>query len=52
MFPKLKFTKEQIEDYYSKVTPDMVRTSLAADRPTYFDLLNKQCYFQKKEMYS
>ena len=40
MFPKLKFTKEQIEDYYSKVTPDMVRTSLAADRPTYFDLLN------------
>lgn len=40
MFPKLKFTKEQIEDYYSKVTPDMVRTSLAADRHTYFDLLN------------
>ena len=40
MFPKLKFTAEQIGEYYAHVTPDMVRASLAASRGTFFDLMN------------
>ena len=40
MFPKLKLSAEQISEYYSRVTPDMVRGSIAAHRGTFFDLLN------------
>ena len=40
MFPKLKFTEAQILEYYSRVTPDMVRASLSASRGSFFDLLN------------
>ena len=40
MFPKLKFAPEEIEAYYSRVTPDMVRSSLSASRHNFFDLLN------------
>ena len=40
MFPLLKFTKEQVEDYYAKVSPQMVEGSLAKDRHDWFDLLN------------
>ena len=40
MFPKLKFTAEEIENHYAHVTPAMVRSSLNAPRHTFFDLLN------------
>ena len=40
MFPLLKYTEEQVNAYYAKVTPEMVRASLAKDRHDWFDLLN------------
>ncbi|MGN0852753.1 MAG: radical SAM protein [Kiritimatiellia bacterium] len=40
MFPLLKFTREQVDDYFAKVTPQMVDGSLAKDRHDWFDLLN------------
>ena len=40
MFPLLKYTAEQVDEYYAKVTPEMVRASLAKDRHDWFDLLN------------
>ena len=40
MFPLLKYSKEQVEAYYAKVTPEMVQASLAKDRHDWFDLLN------------
>ena len=40
MFPLLKYTQEQVEAYYEKVTPEMVRASLAKERHDWFDLLN------------
>ena len=40
MFPKLRFTREQILAYYAKVTPEMVRGSLTRSRHGFFDLLN------------
>ena len=39
MFPLLKYTQEQVEAYYEKVTPEMVRASLAKERHDWFDLL-------------
>ncbi len=32
MFPLLKYTEREVEDYYSKVTPEMVRSSLSKER--------------------
>ena len=40
MFPLLKYSKEEVEAYYAKVTPEMVQASLAKDRHDWFDLLN------------
>ena len=40
MFPLLKYTAEEVDEYYAKVTPEMVRASLAKDRHDWFDLLN------------
>ncbi len=40
MFPLLKYTEEQVLEYYSRVTADMVRASLAKARHDWFDLLN------------
>ena len=40
MFPLLKYSKEQVDEYYSKVSPAMVRASLVKDRRDWFDLLN------------
>ena len=40
MFPLLKYTAEQVDDYFAKVTPEMVEASLAKDRHDWFDLLN------------
>ena len=40
MFPKLRFSEQEIDDYYAGVTEDMARASLSASRPTFFDLLN------------
>lgn len=40
MFPLLKYTAEEVEDYISRVTPEMVSASLAKDRHDWFDLLN------------
>ena len=40
MFPLLKYTAEQVDDYFSKVTPEMVKASLAKERHDWFDLLN------------
>ncbi len=40
MFPLLKYTAEQVDDYCAKATPDMVRASLAKSRHDWFDLLN------------
>ena len=40
MFPLLKYSKEQVEAYYAKVTPEMVKASLAKERHDWFDLLN------------
>ena len=40
MFPLLKYTQEQVEAYYEKVTPEMVRASLSKERHDWFDLLN------------
>ena len=40
MFPLLKYTEREVEDYYSKVTPEMVRSSLSKERHDWFDLLN------------
>ena len=40
MFPLLKYTAEDVEGYSSKVTPAMVRASLAKERHDWFDLLN------------
>ena len=51
MFPKLKFTEEQINEYYARVTPDMVRGSLSASRCTFFDLLNLLSPEAAKEEY-
>ena len=51
MFPKLKFTAEQIHDYYARVTPEMVRASLNASRGTFFDLLNLLSPEAAKEEY-
>ena len=31
MFPLLKYTAEQVDDYFAKVTPEMVEASLAKD---------------------
>ena len=51
MFPKLKFTADQINEYYARVTPDMVRGSLSASRGTFFDLLNLLSPEAAKEEY-
>jgi len=40
MFPLLKYTEREVEDYYSKVSAEMVRSSLAKERHDWFDLLN------------
>ena len=40
MFPLLKYSESEVEDYYSRVTPNMVRASLAKERHDWFDLLN------------
>lgn len=40
MFPLLKYSKEQVEAYYEKVTPEMVAASLAKEKHDWFDLLN------------
>ena len=40
MFPLLKYSESEVEGYYSKVTPEMVRASLAKERHDWFDLLN------------
>ena len=40
MFPKLRFTREQIQDHYARVTPEMVWNSLNGYRHGFFDLLN------------
>ena len=40
MFPLLKYSESQVTAYYSKVTPEMVRASLAKERHDWFDLLN------------
>ena len=40
MFPLLKYSKEQVDEYYAKVSPAMVRASLVKDRRDWFDLLN------------
>ena len=40
MFPLLKFSERQVEEYFSRVTPEMVKASLAKDRHDWFDLLN------------
>jgi len=51
MFPKLKFTEAQINEYYARVTPDMVRASLTASRGSFFDLLNLLSPEAAKEEY-
>ncbi len=40
MFPLLKYTEEQVNAYYDKVTPEMVQASLAKEKHDWFDLLN------------
>lgn len=40
MFPKLRFSEEQIRSYYDSVTQEMVRASLGKAKCDYFDLLN------------
>ena len=40
MFPLLKYTESQVEEYVSKVTDPMVGASLAKERHDWFDLLN------------
>jgi len=40
MFPLLKYSEQEVEAYYAKVTPSMVRASLAKERHDWFDLLN------------
>ena len=40
MFPLLKYSEDEVNAYYAKVTPAMVQTSLANDRHDRFDLLN------------
>ena len=40
MFPLLKYTKEEIDGYFDRVTPDMVAASVASAKPGFFDLLN------------
>ena len=40
MFPLLKYSKEQVDEYYAKVSPAMVCASLVKDRRDWFDLLN------------
>ena len=36
MFPLLKYTAEQVDEYFSKVTPEMVKASLAKERHDWF----------------
>lgn len=40
MFPLLKYSEDEVNAYYAKVTPAMVQASLAKDRHDWFDLLN------------
>ena len=40
MFPLLKYSEKQVDEYYSRVTPAMVKESLAKERHDWFDLLN------------
>lgn len=40
MFPLLKYNAQQVDDYFAKVTPEMVKASLAKARHDWFDLLN------------
>ena len=40
MFPHLKYTETEVDDYISGVVPEMVATSLAKERHDWFDLLN------------
>lgn len=40
MFPKLKYTKEEVEAMIAGATPEKVAASLAKDRRDWFDLLN------------
>ena len=40
MFPLLKYSEDEVNAYYAKVTPAMVQASLEKDRHDWFDLLN------------
>ena len=40
MFPHLKYTETEVDDYISGVAPEMVEASLAKERHDWFDLLN------------
>ncbi|MBR5946889.1 radical SAM protein [bacterium] len=40
MFPLLKYSASEVEDYLQHVSPDMVAESLAKSRHDWFDLLN------------
>ena len=40
MFPNLKYSEEQVNEYFARVTPAMLRMSLAKERHDWFDLLN------------
>ena len=40
MFPHLKYSETEVDDYISGVTPEMVVASLGKARHDWFDLLN------------